>query len=277
MIEQKQVQTGYLPPKFRWVLEETILGAILLDRSAMPRVHDYLVPANFVGLADGELDYLRLQVTTATEAAKRKQVPHAWLYQTMLELYESSQKIDVVTVTQRVQQKWCVNAAVQISNLTDRVASTENLQTHALKLVQDTMAYELIGILERAIIDTRHRPDGEDDYNALNEMCQSIRAGYDPIEMAIRCHDYCKRYGMPTVASQLQQYSELAERKLRQMREHTRSHNLTQRLTEAITANVVNQQALMCLRSIAEYLSGLKTNADSEVIEKLYELKRLTQ
>lgn len=91
-------------------LEEVILGAILLDAGAISRVVDVLIPDSFYSQA------------------------HAEVYRCMIRLYEAGEPIDLLTVTHQLRRDGTlkdVGGPAFVSQLTNRVASTANLETHA--------------------------------------------------------------------------------------------------------------------------------------------------
>lgn len=271
---------GHLPPAYRWELEECVLGSILLETDAMALVYDHLTPQNFVGIGirqdNGrtQCDY-QGRFRTVEQAIQSHTVPHAWIYQTMQEMYEASEKLNIVTVGQRMRQKWGVKCHYQVSALTDRIASSSQLPQFATKLITDSLAYTLVSILQNAMQHQRQNPDGADNYTQLETMVRHVQSGSDPIDMAISCHSYCQQYGMPTVANQLAQYAERAESRWKQLRTRTRSTNLVERLAETLTGNVTNQQAIMVLKQLADHLATKQGNANTDLIEKLYQLKAL--
>ena len=69
-----------LPPHNREA-EQSVLGALMLDKEAIIKIVDFLKPDDFY------------------------RGVHADIYQTMLELYEKNEPIDLLSLTNRLQEK----------------------------------------------------------------------------------------------------------------------------------------------------------------------------
>jgi len=105
---------GKMPPQ-AIELEEVVLGAIMLEKDALVRVSDILKPHFFYKDA------------------------HAIIYKACVSLYESSTPVDILTVTQHLKgtgELDIVGGAFYISQLTNRVASSANIEAHTYIILQ---------------------------------------------------------------------------------------------------------------------------------------------
>jgi replicative DNA helicase len=127
---------GKVPPQAR-ELEEAVLGAIMLEKAALTAVIEILSPQSFYMDAHGRI------------------------YAAILRLYEHSKAIDILTVTEELRKSGeleVVGGAFYIASLTNRVASTANLEFHARIVAQKHIQRELIrvssGIIKDAFEET---------------------------------------------------------------------------------------------------------------------------
>ena len=123
-----------LPPSFndrqsssllwRSQTEEIIIGACLLEKGAYPQVMDILSPQTFTG-------------KTVVETADGVRITHSHLWSAIARTYKEM-PIDLVTVTKTLISDfgYYVPLVTALSNMTDRVCSSANIQTHALLLVE---------------------------------------------------------------------------------------------------------------------------------------------
>lgn len=106
-------------------LEEVILGTVLIDAHAIHLVAQLLKPAVF-GVAD-----------------------HRAVYLQMLQLYEKSHPIDLVTVAGACQSSGLlkqIGGPARLSAFTNRVASSANLEYHIRILMQEWLRKEIIKV-----------------------------------------------------------------------------------------------------------------------------------
>ncbi len=127
-------------------LEETVLGALMLDRDALPQVMDVLRPETF---------YLE---------------QHQLIYRAIIRLFERSHPVDMLTVTEELKR--CgdldkIGNAYFLAELTNRVASAANIEYHARILAQKHIQRELIRVSTRTIRDAYE--DTTDVFNLLDE------------------------------------------------------------------------------------------------------------
>lgn len=106
-------------------LEEAVLGAIMLDKDALPVVIDIINKESFY-----------------TEA-------HQAIYTAMLSLFEKSQPIDLLTVTEEIKKQGNlekIGGAYYLVELTSKVASSANIEYHARIVAQKHIQRELIRV-----------------------------------------------------------------------------------------------------------------------------------
>ena len=106
-------------------LEEAVLGAMLLENEALNKVIDILVPESFY------------------------KEQNCKVYNAILNLFKANEPVDILTVTQELKRTGeleFVGGAYYISSLTNRIASSANIETHARIVAQKFMQRELIRI-----------------------------------------------------------------------------------------------------------------------------------
>jgi replicative DNA helicase len=119
-----EVLQGKLPPQ-AIELEEAVLGAIMLEKNALAVVIDIIKPTYFYKDA------------------------HQHVYTSMLNLFEKSEPIDILTVTNQLRSDGNLEicgGAYYITQLTNRVASAANIEFHARIIAQKHIQRELIRI-----------------------------------------------------------------------------------------------------------------------------------
>lgn len=127
-------------------LEEAVLGALMLDREALPMIMDILRPESF---------YLE---------------SHQLIYRAIIKLFERSNPVDLLTVTEGLRQSGDIDkvgGAYYLVELTNRVASAANIEYHARILAQKHIQRELIRVSTRTIKDAYE--DTTDVFNLLDE------------------------------------------------------------------------------------------------------------
>lgn len=115
-------ELGKLPPQ-AIELEEAVLGALLLEKEALEAVIRILTPECFYKEQNGKV------------------------YQAVLNLYKKSEAIDILTVTQELKRLGdleFVGGSYYVSTLTNRIASSANIEFHARIVVQKYLQRELI-------------------------------------------------------------------------------------------------------------------------------------
>lgn len=122
---------GKLPPQ-AVDLEEAVLGAIMLEKDALTSIIDALKPEVFY------------------------KESHQKIYKSILQLFEKSEPIDILTVTNQLKKNGeleIVGGPFYITQLTSRVASSANIEYHARIISQKYLQRELIRISSEIIRD----------------------------------------------------------------------------------------------------------------------------
>lgn len=115
-------QMGKVPPQAT-DLEEAVLGAIMLEKDALPTVIDVLRPESF---------YLDA---------------HQKIFRAMMGLFEKSRPVDLLTVTEALRQSGeleAIGGPFKVVALTNRVTSAANIEYHARIIAQKYIQRELI-------------------------------------------------------------------------------------------------------------------------------------
>jgi replicative DNA helicase len=130
------LEGGKLPPQ-ALDLEEAVLGALMLQKNPLNDVIDMLKPDVFYKDA------------------------HQRIYAAIQDLFAQSEAIDILTVTNHLRKKGeleLVGGPFYISQLTNRVASSAHIETHARIIVEKYILRELIkissGVIKNAYDDT---------------------------------------------------------------------------------------------------------------------------
>ncbi|RMF31795.1 MAG: replicative DNA helicase [Bacteroidetes bacterium] len=113
-------------------LEEAVLGALMLDKEALPVVLDVLTPQSFYKEA------------------------HQLIFQAMLRLFEKSQPVDLLTVNEELRLSGdleAIGGPYYLVELTNRVASSANIEYHARIIAQKYIKRELIRVSTEVIRD----------------------------------------------------------------------------------------------------------------------------
>lgn len=111
-------------------LEEAVIGAMLIDRDGLPSVIEILKPESFYKSA------------------------HSTIYSAMLELFEKSQPIDLLTVHELLKKSKSleeVGGLNYLIELTNKVASSANIEYHARIVSQKYIQRELIRVANQTI------------------------------------------------------------------------------------------------------------------------------
>jgi len=125
------IEGGKLPPQ-AVDLEEAVLGALMLEKNAVNDAIDILKPESFYKDA------------------------HQRIYAAIQALFTESQPVDILTVTAKLRQNGeldLVGGPYYISQLTNRVASSANVEYHARIISQKHIMRELIRISSETIRD----------------------------------------------------------------------------------------------------------------------------
>ena len=132
-------------------LEEAVLGAIMLDKDALPIVLDILNPESFYSDA------------------------HQLIYRAMLRLFERTQPVDLLTVTEELRKSADlekIGGPYYLVELTNRVASAANIEFHARIISQKHIQRELIRVSTGIIRDAYE--DTTDVFDLLDQAEQGL-------------------------------------------------------------------------------------------------------
>jgi replicative DNA helicase len=123
---------GKIPPQALDV-EEAVLGALMLDKDALPIVLENLNPESFYKEA------------------------HQVIYAAMRQLFEKSHPVDLLTVTDELRNAGKLEIAggpAYLVSLTNRVASSANIEYHSRIVAQKHIQRELIRVSTNIIRDS---------------------------------------------------------------------------------------------------------------------------
>lgn len=152
-------------------LEEAVLGAIMLDKDALPVVLDILRSESFYKPVNQKI------------------------YAAMLKLFENSKPIDILTVTEelrKAKELELIGGVAYILELSNRVHSSANLEFHARIVAQKYIQRELIrvstGVIKEAYEDEKDIFDMLDAAEqGLYEITdKNLRRGYQTVGMIAR-------------------------------------------------------------------------------------------
>lgn len=141
---------GKLQPQALEV-EEAVLGALMIEKNAPERVLDVLVSDAFYKDA------------------------HKYIYEAIAKLFQDGHPVDIITVTDKLRalgKLEFVGGAYQISRLTQRVASTANLEYHAHIVMQKYVQRELISASGEIVHDAFQ--EGVDAFELLDSSEEKI-------------------------------------------------------------------------------------------------------
>jgi len=159
------LELGKLPPQ-AVDLEEAVLGALMLDKDALSNIIDILKPQTFYKEAN-QLIFAAIQ-----------------------DLFSKAQPVDILTVTQelkRTEKLETVGGAFYVTNLTNRIASSANVERHARIVLEKFIQRELINTSTDTLREAYE--DSSDVFELLNNAEErlfgishaNIRKDYEPI------------------------------------------------------------------------------------------------
>ncbi|MCA1752420.1 MAG: replicative DNA helicase [Flavobacteriales bacterium] len=163
-------ELGKIPPQ-AIDLEEAVLGALMLEREALNEVIDILKAESFYKDA------------------------HQKIFAAIQTIFQRSEPVDILTVTAELRSQGeldVVGGAYYISYLTNRVASSANIQFHARIISQKHILRELIRISSQTI--TEAYEESTDVFELLDRSEQelftvaqgNIRKEYDTMSDVIK-------------------------------------------------------------------------------------------
>lgn len=136
---------GKLPPQNK-DLEEVVLGALMLDKDALPSVLEILRPETFYVNA------------------------HQIIFQAIINLFDNSKPIDMLTVTEELRKMGkleTIGGPYTLVELTNRVGSSANIEYHSRIITQKFIQRELIRISNTTIKDAYE--DTTDVFDLLDQ------------------------------------------------------------------------------------------------------------
>ena len=148
-----------LPPQAT-DLEQSILGALMLEKDALTEVIDILKPESFY------------------------EESHQEIYRAIIQLFNNAEPIDVRTVVNQLRkngQLELVGGSYYLASLTTRVSSAANVEFHARAVVEYAIKRELI-----AIATTVHKHAYEDTTDVFTLLDQAEQALFEITETNIR-------------------------------------------------------------------------------------------
>ena len=151
--------SGKLPPQ-ALELEAAVLGALMLEKDALTTVIDILKEQSFY--KDG----------------------HQRIFKAILNLFDKSEPIDILTVTQELREMGELEAAGgahYVANLTFKVNSAANVEYHARIITENAIKRELINIAS-----TIQRDAFEDTTDVFNLLDSTEQALFEVSESNIR-------------------------------------------------------------------------------------------
>ena len=131
-IEPSAFEYGKLPPQALDV-ERAVLGALLIDSNAFDTIQDFISPDTFYSDS------------------------HKLIYKSMMTLSAVPKPIDLLTVSEQLRKDGNldhVGGAFFISELTNAIATSANIEYHARIIAQKYLQRELINISSRTIKDS---------------------------------------------------------------------------------------------------------------------------
>ena len=164
------VEYGKIPPQ-AVDLEEAVLGAVMLEKNAVLTILDILKPESFYNDA------------------------HQKIFQAVIDLSKNNRPIDILTVTEELRKNKIldeVGGPYFISQLTNRVASSANIEFHAHIISQKFIQRELIRV--SSDIQTKAFDESIDVNDLLDESekaffevaNRNIRRDSAPIDIIIK-------------------------------------------------------------------------------------------
>lgn len=161
---------GRVPPQAT-DLEEAVLGAMMLEQNALTNVIDILKPGAFY------------------------KESHQKIFSAIHDLFTAGQPVDILTVTESLKKRGEleeVGGAYTISMLTNRVASSANVEYHARIILQKFLQRELIRISSEIIKESYE--DSKDVFDILDKAEKelfavsetNLRRNYDDMHSLIK-------------------------------------------------------------------------------------------
>lgn len=145
-----QLEKGRIPPQ-AIDLEEAVIGAMLIDNSAINQVIDILQPQSFY------------------------KTQHQLIYEAIKQLFAESEPVDMLTVANKLRQEGNMEAAggdYYLVQLSQRVSSAANSEFHARVIVQKYIQREMIRVAGEII--TKAFDETTDVFELLDQSEQDL-------------------------------------------------------------------------------------------------------
>jgi replicative DNA helicase len=198
--------------RWRFATEEAIIGACLIDRKAFPRVMDILLPQTFLH-------------STLAENKNRGRLSHSQVWQAMRETYKSH-PIDLLTITKRliINHPEHESIALALSNITERIASSENIETHALLLIETSIRERALRLIEFSI-----DSDDETKNADLTGLAKQFRDQRNDILSSIEVGiSFLTEYGYTDESEELRNLLEMTEVRMLLIKKETFRKHITE-------------------------------------------------
>lgn len=150
---------GKIPPQ-AVDLEEAVLGALMLEKDALTNVIDILKPDTFY------------------------KDSHREIYRSIVDLFNNSEPVDILTVTNHLRKSGkleAVGGAYYIAELSSKVNSAANIESHARIIIEKAIKRELIRIASQI-----HHDAYEDTVDVFQLLDQTEQSLFEVSEINIR-------------------------------------------------------------------------------------------
>lgn len=154
-------------------LEEAVLGAIMIERDALPGIIDLLKPGSFYREA------------------------HQHIYRACVTLFGKGEPIDILTVTEQLRKDGhieSIGGSYYLVELTNRVASGANLEFHARIVAQKALQRDVIQVATNAIRDA-HAPETD----AFELLYKTQKQMFDLANFGGRMAEQVGRIGLDVI------------------------------------------------------------------------------
>ncbi|MDI6731412.1 MAG: replicative DNA helicase [Candidatus Margulisbacteria bacterium] len=159
-----------IPPQ-DLVAEQAVLGSMLLDKGAIARVLDHLDADSFY------------------------RDSHRFIFETILELFDRGEPVDLVTVTDALRKNGKLDAAggsIYIADLLNSVPTAANVEYHAKIVAEKSMLRKMIDAGTRMVKDAFEEDQRVDDIleqaeqTIFNLALKRVREGFSKIDSVIK-------------------------------------------------------------------------------------------
>lgn len=138
-----------IPPQ-NLVAEQSVLGSLLIDKEAVPKVLDIIRPESFY------------------------RDVHRFIYETILKLFEKNEPIDLVTVTEELRlagRLEGVGGSVYVADVMNAVPSSANVEHYARIVEEKAILRDLISASNEIL---GHSFQGEEEVNEVLNLAEQL-------------------------------------------------------------------------------------------------------